>query len=298
MQAKVWWGVVFVMLSMGCKSRSHNQSKLLHGHLDRDDTDWLIQVLPDQHLTICGDHTELGLEAAKKWAVPIKRDTLIKFSSNCDPNADHKVWILAFNGKYADEAKAECQQYDFRFNFALPDARRIYLCVERSVGWSNVLLHEFGHLWGMCDQYKPREGHTTNCDPNNATSQQVAESVMANTSYTELQEDDRMGIMAAALRLDLKANEEWSKRVKIDGPELSKVQSNECNRCGSKIAAQRYCGVFSVTYDRWVRGDYVACDENNPSLNRCNGCSLQKEGYRFCGIFNKEWGSGDWVPCI
>jgi len=238
---------------------------------------------------------DLTLKAIKKWAVPINRVHRIRFSDNCDPEADHKIWVYLRDGANADIAESECSKYDY--NFARTEKRQIFLCFPRSVGWEAVLTHEAGHLWGLCDQYVPREGHRTNCDPNNQTEEPVAESVMARLSYGELQEDDKLGIIAAALRDDVPANLKWKREVKLDTPLLAEVQQDRCSKCGGQLSQQRYCGIYSKTYKRWIVGDYVSCDGEDEAKNRCTDCGVQNEGKRYCGIFTDRWLSGSWVTC-
>lgn len=61
------------------------------------------------------------------------------------------------------------------------------------------LVHEVGHVWGLCDQY---EG-ARNCDPVNSTSHLVPESIMGGATARErvfLTDDDIDGIRALARR--------------------------------------------------------------------------------------------------
>jgi hypothetical protein len=56
-----------------------------------------------------------------------------------------------------------------------------------------VLTHEYGHVWGLCDQY---EG-TTNCDPVNSSSHRVEASIMGARGATQrlyLTDDDIEGV--------------------------------------------------------------------------------------------------------
>jgi hypothetical protein len=60
-----------------------------------------------------------------------------------------------------------------------------------------VLTHEYGHVWGLCDQY---EG-STNCDPHNSSSHPVEQSIMGARGGTQrlfLTDDDIEGVRALA----------------------------------------------------------------------------------------------------
>ncbi|HYX38106.1 MAG TPA: hypothetical protein VE954_33825 [Oligoflexus sp.] len=69
-----------------------------------------------------------------------------------------------------------------------------------------VLVHEFGHVWGLCDQY---EG-PSNCDPNFKSEHPELNSIMAsasNMSKIFLTDDDIAGIRALATRPGF--NDKW-----------------------------------------------------------------------------------------
>jgi hypothetical protein len=60
-----------------------------------------------------------------------------------------------------------------------------------------VLTHEYGHVWGLCDQY---EG-STNCDPHNSSSHPVDQSIMGARGGTQrlfLTDDDIEGVRTLA----------------------------------------------------------------------------------------------------
>jgi hypothetical protein len=62
-----------------------------------------------------------------------------------------------------------------------------------------VLVHEIGHVWGLCDQYES----AANCDPQNSTTHLVSESIMGSASIRErgyLTDDDIDGIRALVAR--------------------------------------------------------------------------------------------------
>ncbi len=101
-----------------------------------------------------------------------------------------------------------------------------------------VLVHEIGHVWGLCDQY---EG-TTSCDPRNSTSHLVGESIMGASSMRErgyLTDDDVAGIRALVARPGFDAG--WSPPsmaapAPIAKPPLELLRLDRIDRSAGKIA--------------------------------------------------------------
>ena len=74
-----------------------------------------------------------------------------------------------------------------------------------------LIIHEIGHVWGMCDQYE-MHGGKTNCDPHNSSHDQygrhtLVEDTVMNSAFpiakSYLTDDDILGIKKLASRSDL-----------------------------------------------------------------------------------------------
>ncbi len=81
-----------------------------------------------------------------------------------------------------------------------------------------TLVHEFGHVWGLCDQY-PLEGNTSNCDPRHSTLSPHGhiilekDAIMSSANWHNpimLHKDDIEGIIDLASRQDL-AQTNWAR---------------------------------------------------------------------------------------
>jgi hypothetical protein len=83
-----------------------------------------------------------------------------------------------------------------------------------------VLTHEFGHAWGMCDQYE----NSSNCDARNATSHLATESVMGAATVKEpvyLTDDDIAGIRALGARPGFE--HDWGATPNTPAPEIKRA---------------------------------------------------------------------------
>ncbi len=128
-------------------------------------------------------------DAIQTWAAVINRHYEITFSCENYPS------VTVYN-REDPETEAIVNKWDFlksRWNtedlsFVGGDGRTLYNAMRKSMTKGTVL-HEVGHLMGLCDQYP---GGITNCA---WTKQPVTKSIMANNLYfTSLQEDDKEGI--------------------------------------------------------------------------------------------------------
>jgi hypothetical protein len=92
-----------------------------------------------------------------------------------------------------------------------------------------TMVHEFGHIWGLCDQY-PLPGNTTNCDPAFATMNNEEhfhnEAMMARTGWISniyLSDDDIEGIQQLAHRPAFAHDWPNSQQFRsIDVPQITK----------------------------------------------------------------------------
>jgi hypothetical protein len=291
----------FLLLVSTCKGRYKQAStvKSPHGLLEDRGNHNLISIPPGSSLTVCGTKSTEVLTGIRTWAAVIGRDKLINFSDTCDQHADHTVNVYTFEDNGI--GKKGCDDYQNQFSYTLSKKREIYLCPTwKKKSEEGVILHETGHLWGLCDQYPPRDGHKDNCDPKFKTPNQNPTGIMATSSAQGLQEDDKRGIVSAALLLDIPANALWRKQVTIDYPFLRELNSDKCQPCGLQLADERFCGEFSEDFNRFLSGSWIACRNDADFKDLCNKCSGQLENKRFCGIIDKnkgEFTSGEWISC-
>src|SRR5690606_12306520 len=102
------------------------------------------------------DLAELGERSVLLWAQAIGRDRHLKINTACNPAADA---VVTLNHPFIGDLT--CGASDFAY--ATPNSLTIYLCRDSGNLTGPVVLHEIGHIWGMCDQY---EGAEASCDPN------------------------------------------------------------------------------------------------------------------------------------
>lgn len=97
------------------------------------------------------------------------------------------------------------------FDLLVSRQQQIYLPEDETYLTLKTLVHEFGHVWGLCDQY-PLEGGRTNCDPSHSTLSPDGHIILEQDSMmggadwiTELglHDDDIIGIIDLAQRSDI-----------------------------------------------------------------------------------------------
>lgn len=180
---------VFVLLS-GCGA-GPDVSDLKWGHLDEatggDKTKWFINILPNEFIEICGtdDPVYQTQNAFKKWATVLQRVNFITVKP-CSQDSTAKWKIIVSQGSWS---------------MSWPGTGQVQMGGGGS-GPPFAMLHEMGHLWGMCDQY------INNCDPNHSGPWDQS-SVMGSAADMELKSDDIAGIKALADRTDFPANATW-----------------------------------------------------------------------------------------
>ena len=97
------------------------------------------------------------------------------------------------------------------FNLLKERKTTIYLSENDTYLTLTTLVHEFGHIWGLCDQY-PIDGNQTNCDPYHSTLSAQGhvileeDAAMSSSNWKNelgLHDDDILGIIDLAERGDL-----------------------------------------------------------------------------------------------
>lgn len=193
-----FWCVKIALLFAGCSTEPAS-SEAKWGHLD-DNTGgnragWFINIMPGETVEICGSDREIyeTEKAFKKWAAAIGRAEQIKVVACTDAEPSKKKWVITVSQS--------------SWSMCTPGTGKVEMGGGGS-GPTEAMLHEMGHLWGMCDQY------TDNCDPENRGEWNLG-SVMGSAASLELKEDDIVGIKKLAQREgpDFPANAVWTKLI-------------------------------------------------------------------------------------
>ena len=177
----ILWALLSAMPS--CHQAS-SDSKLQWGFL-APGSSLLIHVPDGGTIRVCGEYFNSVRWAIQTWGVPINRSYNVVYDCT---NAQINLFVQ--NEQYA---KDQCESLKITTAFAHPlqSPQEIVDCGILA-GNDAIVLHEVGHLFGLCDQYAASIG---NCETNNGI---VIGSVMnANNSLT-LTEDDIEGIQALA----------------------------------------------------------------------------------------------------
>lgn len=187
-----------VLVMAGCKPASDAESRLTWGVHQSARSANLLNLLPNQSVEVCADKQDwvaAGQEAIQKWATAINRWGHIKVV-NCGQSAD-----LTINMKGFDSTG---------LNYFTARPGRIFL---KSTATGNFLravaLHEYGHSFGLCDQYK--DAGSANCSDARSERQQNEEVMGAtNASKVNLTMGDIEGVRKAASDLSVRANSQWN----------------------------------------------------------------------------------------
>lgn len=189
-------GCLTILIFFACRKPQEEVSELKWGHLKTSQYDpslWLISAPPHSVIEACGEQQNHAVGAMQKWAAAIGRSNYLKFvTCGSDPKATIKVTVQT----------SSCSGTAW----ADPPSRTIHLCSSaNTIAMDQLLLHETGHIWGMCDQY---EAGLSFCDTGHMTSQLPAKAVMK-WYEQDLQQDDIDGLTNLINRSDIPANQVW-----------------------------------------------------------------------------------------
>ena len=187
--------LISLTLLTGCASQF---SKMSWGIMQEHQSAVLISKLPPNgKVCISSDNQSVGESIArsiKVWAKEINRDTHITVETSCSGSADVRM-----SARLTDQSTCPTAQ-------TYPTLGQI----EYSSGYASfeVMLHEVGHNWGLCDQYQGvancadwLEGHTN--------SDKVGNSVMGSNGSSTLMSDDIEGIKYLANLETIVMNKNW-----------------------------------------------------------------------------------------
>jgi hypothetical protein len=228
----------FFSLITSCADKP-SESEPYWGHLNYSPNAWIANIGPQSTISTCGNYADEGAESIKIWAAAIGRASDLKIqTTSCEPQA----YLSPSSANHQYEFRTAVTSFEQTYckenilAFASAEMRLVVVC-RPDVNLKGVMLHEVGHLWGMCDQYPIRLSSTgeplgDNCDPVHRTSERQGDSVMgAGGLYSELTATDAEGIKALSLRTDIPANKEWRDY-------LSSQDSTESSQSGPKLGVR------------------------------------------------------------
>jgi hypothetical protein len=176
------------------------------GHLKHGQTQWLANLKPDSMVTFCGDLQNEAAQALSQWISAAGREGRIEVTTGCSSEADEKI-VVATSDHLGTSKLCQAPSLGAA---ARVDTRSIIVCdLELKNAY---LLHEMGHLWGMCDVYPESVRPSNNCDPKWFTGRNV-DSVMGANMSEFLTVSDKVGAAALVNRQDLPGFLLWNREA-------------------------------------------------------------------------------------
>lgn len=180
-------------------SEGSSESSLMWGHLKYNEGGkiWLINVGPTDEVEICTSKStpseeafQLADSSIRKWVKPMGRDKAVKIVKCGETTGSGKKFNIDIT---LNSSKSSCAQSGV-LGWTMVTTGEVHLCKSAHRNQTllmNVTLHEFGHTFGMCDQYSGGVG----CDSANSAAVDN-ETIMGNgrDDATDLVQDDINGI--------------------------------------------------------------------------------------------------------
>ena len=193
--------LISMVLTMGalfsCKSEDQNLSRLKWGvHLSARNAN-LLNLLPNESVEVCADNPEsipAAHEAIQKWSTVIGRGGYFKIK-DCGQGADLRIDMYGYDAA--------------GMNYFSARPGKIYISTTSSGDFRKALiLHEYGHSYGMCDQYK--DSASANCSDDRSERQENNEVMGAtNASKLQLTAGDIEGVRKAASSSAVPSTKTW-----------------------------------------------------------------------------------------
>jgi hypothetical protein len=184
--------VLFVCLvfCISCKHTANTEgASSLHWGFSKPHKNYFVLKPHNSMIKICGSQaTQIG-EAINDWARHIRRK--FRIVETCE---GHHISSYSFRDDFSKEL---CEKYNLQGRaFAQPtkSPMRIVNCRDSALKPS-AILHEVGHLFGLCDQYSPQ---IDKC----IQSTDAAHNSLMRSSYTfdSIQSDDSEGLRVLATK--------------------------------------------------------------------------------------------------
>lgn len=202
------YALIFVsaFILLGCGPREDNGSELKWGHLPTSagSGNWLTNVGPEDEVELCGSDTSYLEVAVRRWAEPLGRAKFLKVVG-CGKGTRVKSKITFAT----NQTVYPCNQAGVQ-GATDPSSGQMNICANLSAPIKYVIVHETGHMWGMCDMYA---GGESRCDSAHKTVVDNS-AIMGNGSVGDdpsLTKDDIEGIKAMGNRSEFAAvNKAWT----------------------------------------------------------------------------------------
>lgn len=287
--------ICLILLVTSCNNNKSNSS-LNWGHIDYKEDNveierLLMSVLPNETLEVCGvrdaesKHIKIAEKSILTWAAAINREKFIKFKPcHIDLNENESINV--------EEDFPNIIQVDVNNNrsggYAFLSQRKIEIGgdYEPPGDYKFTILHEIGHLWGLCDQYwletlPGNEGagtHVTNCDIKHSSLDENGNikiehnSIMGGGSNDHLTNDDITSITKLSSRDDIPANKIWKEffqnqngSVKPPDQEHSLAKGDYFIKIGSKQNEESSAALLKASskYDNI----YICINDEKTCLN-------------------------------
>ena len=191
------WLLLIAAMLQGCKPPTEPESRLQWGVHNSARSANILNLLPNQSVEVCADKQDwvaASHEAIQKWATVIGRWGHIKIVQ-CGQTSDLTINLQGFDST--------------GLNYFTARPGKIFMKSSASGNFLRAIaLHEFGHSFGMCDQYK--DAGSSNCSDARSERQENSEVMGAtNPSKLNLTLGDIEGVRKAASDLSIRANSQW-----------------------------------------------------------------------------------------
>jgi hypothetical protein len=178
------------------------------GHLWGGRSSWLAQEAPGRTINICGDHAEELVAGISAWSRAAGRDSRLAVvglsGESCNRSAGRTIYV---HGSGKPDAARLCAKFPKAVALTYVDQSTVVVC-GKTERIAEIMLHEAGHLWGMCDVYPDEVLGGSNCDSRFFTGRSRASVMGANYSRV-LSAADLTGINAMVGRDDVAGNRAW-----------------------------------------------------------------------------------------
>jgi hypothetical protein len=165
------------------------------GHRKLTPALWLGAKPQNVVFELCEDGGLDAVPAFVTWAAAVGRED-ITVERTC-VHQQGRFPIRVLDARKHDRERAYCDTVPDLKGYASPVFLEIVVC-DPAIG-QQVIMHEMGHLWGLCDVYPLAPGAKDNCDPAWFTGRS-RHSVMGGNGRLTLSEADLDGARALVQR--------------------------------------------------------------------------------------------------